>query len=170
MGDYDQAVADNNYFYTTWSDNRLSDAFHANQPDVRFAKIPVGGEGTDSSRAAPALISAAAAVTAPGALLSNETSWKGLAVDALFTYPARMSQATSSVPNGDTARGHTFGLTPPSLPGATDQVILPPAQVSETPTPALPRRAVHTPADDWGTDILALADLSWDGEASLPAR
>jgi hypothetical protein len=41
MGDYDQAVADNAYFYTTWGDNRLSDAFHANQPDVRFAKIPV---------------------------------------------------------------------------------------------------------------------------------
>jgi hypothetical protein len=48
MGDYDMATADNNYFYTTWGDNRLSDAFFANQPDVRFAKIPVGGE-TDPS-------------------------------------------------------------------------------------------------------------------------
>jgi hypothetical protein len=44
MSDYDMAVADNNYFYTTWGDNRLSDAFFANQPDVRFAKIPVVGE------------------------------------------------------------------------------------------------------------------------------
>jgi hypothetical protein len=43
MGDYDMATADNNYFYTTWGDNRLSDAFFANQPDVRFAQIPVGG-------------------------------------------------------------------------------------------------------------------------------
>jgi hypothetical protein len=43
MGDYDQATADNNYFYTSWGDNRLSDAFFANQPDVRFAKIPVTG-------------------------------------------------------------------------------------------------------------------------------
>jgi hypothetical protein len=41
MGDYDQAVADNSYFYTTWGDNRLADAFHANQPDVRFAKVPI---------------------------------------------------------------------------------------------------------------------------------
>jgi hypothetical protein len=41
MGDYDQAVADNAYFYTTWGDNRLPNAFHANQPDVRFARIPV---------------------------------------------------------------------------------------------------------------------------------
>jgi hypothetical protein len=43
MGDYDMATADNNYFYTTWGDNRLSDQFFANQPDVRFAKIPVAG-------------------------------------------------------------------------------------------------------------------------------
>jgi hypothetical protein len=43
MGDYDMATADNNYFYTTWGDNRLGDAFFANQPDVRFAQIPVGG-------------------------------------------------------------------------------------------------------------------------------
>jgi hypothetical protein len=46
MGDYDSASADNSYFYTTWGDNRLLDANNpaiANQPDVRFAKIPVGG-------------------------------------------------------------------------------------------------------------------------------
>jgi hypothetical protein len=45
MGDYDMATADNNYFYTTWGDNRSGDAFFANQPDVRFAKIPVTGIG-----------------------------------------------------------------------------------------------------------------------------
>jgi hypothetical protein len=43
MGDYDVAVADNSFFYTTWGDNRLGNAFHANQPDVRLAKIPVTG-------------------------------------------------------------------------------------------------------------------------------
>jgi hypothetical protein len=41
MGDYDMATADNNYFYTTWGDNRLPDQWFANQPDVRFAKISV---------------------------------------------------------------------------------------------------------------------------------
>jgi hypothetical protein len=43
MGDYDQAVADNNAFYVTWGDNRLANpnfSAHTNQPDVRFAKIP----------------------------------------------------------------------------------------------------------------------------------
>lgn len=39
MGDYDQSVADNSFFYYTWGDNRNSNAFHANQPDVRFARI-----------------------------------------------------------------------------------------------------------------------------------
>jgi hypothetical protein len=48
MGDYDMATADNHYFYSTWGDNRLGDAFFANQPDVRFAKIPVGGESDPS--------------------------------------------------------------------------------------------------------------------------
>jgi hypothetical protein len=43
MGDYDVAVSDNSAFYITWSDNRLSDAAHANNPDVRFAKIPLAG-------------------------------------------------------------------------------------------------------------------------------
>jgi len=40
MGDYDQMVADNNFFYVTWGDNRLTSA-----PDVRFAKIPMEGPG-----------------------------------------------------------------------------------------------------------------------------
>jgi hypothetical protein len=41
MGDYDTAVADANAFCITWGDNRLADTAHANQPDVRFATIPV---------------------------------------------------------------------------------------------------------------------------------
>ena len=43
MGDYDQAVADNEFFYVTWGDNRLADPnipTIANQPDVRFARVP----------------------------------------------------------------------------------------------------------------------------------
>ena len=40
MGDYDQAVADNNNFYVTWGDNRLGN------PDVRFALVPKAGAAT----------------------------------------------------------------------------------------------------------------------------
>ena len=43
MGDYDVAVASNSAFYTTWGDNRLADAYHTNQPDVRLATIPLQG-------------------------------------------------------------------------------------------------------------------------------
>ncbi|MBI3414041.1 MAG: proprotein convertase P-domain-containing protein, partial [Verrucomicrobia bacterium] len=45
MGDYDQAQADNSFFYTTWGDNRNPSTAHAHQPDVFFAKIPVTGPG-----------------------------------------------------------------------------------------------------------------------------
>ncbi len=45
MGDYDHMAADNSFFYHIWGDNRLSDAFFAQQPDVRFAKVPLGGPG-----------------------------------------------------------------------------------------------------------------------------
>jgi hypothetical protein len=39
MGDYDQVVAGATNFCMTWGDNRLADAAHANQPDVRFAQV-----------------------------------------------------------------------------------------------------------------------------------
>lgn len=39
MGDYDQSVADNTHFYTTWGDNRLG------TQDVRFAKFTNAGPG-----------------------------------------------------------------------------------------------------------------------------
>jgi hypothetical protein len=66
MGDYDQAVADDDFFYTTWGDNRLGDAFHANQPDVRLAKVPVTfGPAAAAPRAAA--LPAGTAPTPPGA-------------------------------------------------------------------------------------------------------
>ncbi len=44
MGVYDQAAADNNFYYYAWSDNRdrnlANTRFNAN---IRFAKIPVTG-------------------------------------------------------------------------------------------------------------------------------
>lgn len=46
MGDYDTAVADNGFLHTVWGDNRDPDQAHAHQPDVRYAKIPLGPTGT----------------------------------------------------------------------------------------------------------------------------
>jgi hypothetical protein len=83
MGDYDQAVADNAYFYTAWGDNRLSDAFHANQPDVRFAKVPVNWTG-ESSKASVALAAARAPVVGSTDNVSfGEVPWDRYAVGAL---------------------------------------------------------------------------------------
>jgi hypothetical protein len=187
MGDYDMAAADNNYFYTTWGDNRLADAFFANQPDVRFAKIPVGWAAAVSALAAPASPGSAlashpavadsapfvqpsgataTAATDPGTLLYRGASWKGLAVDAYFLDLARTSQTADSITQRDTGPAHAFGLAPPALLGATGPVVPPPARVSGTLTAALARRAAHRPAGDWGTDVLTPADPSGDGEAA----
>jgi hypothetical protein len=73
MGDYDMATADNNYFYTTWGDNRLGDAFFANQPDVRFAKIPVTGLQTDTALATPNSSGGTQTVSATPATISLST-------------------------------------------------------------------------------------------------
>jgi hypothetical protein len=188
MGDYDQATADNNYFYTTWGDNRLGDAFHANQPDVRFAKIPVGPGETGSALAAltgpggglasrpavadsPLLVvpSGATAPTDPtqvAALFSSEASWKSLALDTLFTDEVRTGQTTGSVTSGDTTSWHTLSVAPTYLPEATEQGVRTHARVSGTPISSLTRRAAHSPAGDWGTDVLTLAALSSDIEVA----
>jgi hypothetical protein len=158
LGDYEGLAAAGNSF------NAFFAATNGSDPGDIYFRDPVAATSTP----VPVLVNEGTALAESATLLPSEASWKGL--DAYFMGLPRPDQATRSVSNGDTAPGHTFGLTPPSLPGATNQVILPPAQVSDTPTPALPRRAVDGPAGDWGTDILALADLLWDGEASLPAR
>lgn len=91
-GECDHAAADNNYFYTTWGDNRLGNAFHGNQPDVRLAKVPVNLQGRDTSL----LVASGAATPASspsssdyGALaaaaLYNQTFWRTAAVDQVFS-------------------------------------------------------------------------------------
>ena len=51
MGSSDQVVADDRYFYSTWTDTRDSHLSHANQPDIRFAKIPKDLNGSASDLA-----------------------------------------------------------------------------------------------------------------------
>jgi uncharacterized repeat protein (TIGR01451 family) len=48
MGDYDQIAATNASFFPVWGDNRDGNSSHANQPDVRYAKVPAKG-ATDVS-------------------------------------------------------------------------------------------------------------------------
>jgi hypothetical protein len=58
MGDYDTMIANNNFFYATWGDNRDPSRFASatrNSPDVRFAKIPVAGPGAILDIAQPTI-------------------------------------------------------------------------------------------------------------------
>ena len=68
-----QLLADGHYFYTTWGDNRLGNDFHTNQPDVRFAKVPVGGPDIEGA----GLVSGGGA--ARGAARSVRDAGSGLA-------------------------------------------------------------------------------------------
>src|SRR5262249_46332917 len=83
MGDYDQVVADKAYFYSTWGDNRLSDAFHANQPDVPFAKIPVNWAGAAAGAAVALAPSPAPVVGNAHGVSLVEGSWDRDALGAL---------------------------------------------------------------------------------------
>jgi hypothetical protein len=125
MGDYDMAAADNGFFYTTWGDNRLGDAFHANQPDVRLAKIPVTGPTasgavgafTSSSGAAPApasplAFSPTAAVNAPAAGAARGTDATG----ALAALPVGVPPTVTGLarlPAGTPNAGRKHGGQPP---------------------------------------------------------
>jgi hypothetical protein len=103
MGDYDMATADNSYFYTTWGDNRNGDQWFANQPDVRFAKIPVtwGDSATaaatqslapttllDLTLLLPSTVSAMPAMATTGALVWTAPS-------AQESIPATVSDSVS---------------------------------------------------------------------------
>jgi hypothetical protein len=103
MGDYDQAVADNNFFYTTWGDNRLPDAAHAHQPDVRFAKIPISGPITPPTVLAPA----ASRITGTAATLEGQANPNGAATTARFEYGLTTSYGTPT-PVQDLGTGILF--------------------------------------------------------------
>jgi hypothetical protein len=143
MGDYDSASADNNYFYTTWGDNRLPDANNpaiANQPDVRFAKIPVNGSDRASALRAPKSSVGAAgsigatAVTLPSASPANPVRGDDLLPEDFLAAAAGLAllfpgQAMPNVPAASTPAAPTLPpLAPPSIdwsvtePGKKDLV------------------------------------------------
>lgn len=77
MGDYDQAVADANFYYYTWGDNRLANSFHTHQPDVRLAKIPTSAVDACNPDITPPSISC------PGNITTNTPN-----ASAIVNYPA----------------------------------------------------------------------------------
>jgi hypothetical protein len=112
MGDYDQAAADNSFFYTTWGDNRLGNSFYANQPDVRFAKITVTGMA-----ALPA--DTAAAYPGRQSLTSDEVQplfdaalnrWRRAGMDAVALHGLDLRSADLGGATLGLAAGHTIWL------------------------------------------------------------
>ncbi len=114
MGDYDQAVADNKFFYTTWGDNRLANPnypAHVNQPDVRFAKIPVSGPAAALTAAGTLTASPSTPLLTPALIQPMLTGtlarWAGGAVGtlALLGIDVRLAD------RGGSTFGHTSGST-----------------------------------------------------------
>jgi probable HAF family extracellular repeat protein len=135
----------------------VGEFYDANAVPHSFVATPAPGNSAGSAggaadHASLVAVAAPAPVAHPGAPLSGEASWKGPAVDALFTDLARASQTAGSATYGDTASSHTAGQAPPSLPRATDRVAPPAVVVPGDLTAALSRRAHHALADDGGTD------------------
>jgi hypothetical protein len=118
MGDYDQATADNSYFYTTWGDNRLGDSYFANQPDVRFAQIPVGADDAANSALAlsASIVSATsmAGLSHAGSLNESASLLVGLLNPVMVTGPALPSPAPPVIPSGATT--DALFVPPPAEP------------------------------------------------------
>jgi hypothetical protein len=109
MGDYDQATADNNYFYTTWGDNRNGDQWFANQPDVRFAKIPVTEGDAAAANAAPMVARSLASTLSfdPTLLLPGTES----AMSAMATTGTPVGSAASAAETGPPVVSGTASLS-----------------------------------------------------------
>lgn len=106
MGDYDQAVADNSFYYRTWSDNRLSLLTHTNQPDVKFVKVAKAGPGAVVVPGTIALVTESC-LPASGAVDPNET------VTMSFPFTNGGTGATTNLVGTLLATG---GVTSPSGP------------------------------------------------------
>jgi hypothetical protein len=99
MSDYDVATADNNYFYTTWGDNRLSDAAHANQPDVRFEKISTSGTIVFSPVASASSVAPGRLTTAPPTEHGAATGRDRLLAALSETLPTSRMEGLLTSPN-----------------------------------------------------------------------
>ncbi|MEP6601430.1 MAG: hypothetical protein ABJB49_06410, partial [Nitrospirota bacterium] len=107
MGDYDMAVGDNSLYYRTWGDNRLPLLTHANQPDVRFSKIP-------KAMGAGAVITAAgSSVTAESCTPLNNVPDPNETITFNFSL---MNAGNASTTNLVATLQATGGVTNPSGP------------------------------------------------------
>jgi hypothetical protein len=131
MGDYDMATADNNYFYTTWGDNRLSDAFFANQPDVRFAEIPVSLDDTVSRALA------ASSSVVPGTSGTGQSTAGSLNDSASLLVGVANAMAAQAPANpNQTLPGSQSGAIVPAVPASPPALPMD-ASAGQVPAPSI---------------------------------
>jgi hypothetical protein len=130
MGDYDQAVADNSFFYTTWGDNRLANPnypSHANQPDVRLAKIPVTTLVTAPTSAAavsdnPKSQMLTRAALGPIVILTEALArWGWVGVDR--SAPHEIGVHTANLRGGPLGVASTSAIWPDSIAAGYDWIV-----------------------------------------------
>jgi hypothetical protein len=166
MGDYDMAAADNSYFYTTWGDNRLPDAVFANQPDVRFAKIPVTGLEADT-----VLLAASSAGGAPAGTTGTALTPAGDLLVADFLAAAgdgaQLLPAQGVSPMA-VLRSPVSPATPPARQ-AVDLFLATVAKEDRAWTSATARVARHGAGAEW-EDVLGEIAASHDPLAVFLSR
>jgi hypothetical protein len=173
MADYDSASADNNNFYTTWGDNRLPDANNpaiANQPDVRFAKIPVSGLDPASAPlaprsfvGAPAGSTGTAAVPLPSAGLANPARGGDLLPGGFMTLAAGLAlplpgQAMTIMPAASTPATPTL---PPLVSPSIDLFLTEPGKEDRVGVIAAALHCAPADTGDRWDDVLG--QLPWGG-------
>jgi hypothetical protein len=176
MGDYDMATADNSSFYTTWGDNRLRDAFFANQPDVRFAKIPVTGPDPAAASLAPSSGGAASvtstgmeAVPLPNAGLAylaraGDLLVGGLVAAAAGLAPSVSGQVEAPVPAGLTTAAR---VVQPLVPQGVDLFFALAAKEDGAWDFAAAQDARDRTGDGWGA-VLGQTPWGQDPLAAFP--
>jgi subtilisin-like proprotein convertase family protein len=100
MGDYDQIATSTGYFHSSWSDNRVGNAFHAHQPDVFYARVAQTPATTDPgvSLTGPASVTIASNI----AMRAKVTNGGAHTADELF---AVLTLPSGLVPRSAVASG-----------------------------------------------------------------
>lgn len=148
MGDYDQAVADNSFFYLSYGDNRTGN------PDVRFSKISTAGPGALLDFSTLAIV---ADGNSSGTIDINESA----------SLNVTLRNSGTSTATGITA---TLSTTTPGVTVTTANASYPNIAPSMTGTNATPFVIMTSPTFQCGTMIQLSLNVSTtsDGTFIIP--
>ncbi len=105
MGDYDQIVGAGAFFHSSWADNVTGNAFHAHQPDVRYARIAANRQNVQvgtTLTSTPSPVAFGSTLTYKAVLNNTGTA---TAEDVFMTLPLSSRLTFQSATAGCTALG-----------------------------------------------------------------